>query len=58
MLFSLATAARFMRHATTVRAAFGTPTPKPIEEIARRYEKAADYLHRRFKRKNHDRRDD
>lgn len=51
MLFSLATAARFMRHATTVRAAFNLPTPKPIEKIARRYETAADYLTRRFTRK-------
>lgn len=56
-MFTLATAARFLRHATTVRAAFGSPTPRPIEEIARRYERAADYLHQRFNRKERHERD-
>lgn len=54
MLFSLATAARFMRHATTIRAAFSVPMPRSVATLADRYEGAAAYLHLRFKRSNHE----
>lgn len=47
-MFSLATAARFMRHATTIRSVLQT---QPAEQLARRYEAAAFYLHERFRRR-------
>lgn len=56
-MFSLALAARFMRHATTLRtAAASGRVQRKLEELAVRYERAADYIHKRFKRRNaHDR---